>query len=67
VSLLGEGKDLLRVGLVALDAPLLDKSLAAKILDVVLHPRTVTAITEPREVVGWNDTKLAYLNEGFDF
>jgi hypothetical protein len=67
VRLFREGKDLLRVRLVSLDAPLLDKSLAAEILDVVLHMRAVTAITEAREVVGWNYTKLAYLNESFDF
>ncbi len=50
-----------------LDAPLLDESLAAEILDVAVHPRAVTSITQPREVVGWNDTKLAYLAEGLDF
>jgi len=26
-----------------------------------------TSITQTRKVVGWNDTKLAYINEGFDF
>src|SRR5713226_3423232 len=50
-----------------LDAPLFDESLAAKILDVVLHPRAVTLITQPCEVIDWNDAKLAYLAECLDF
>jgi len=52
---------------VPLDASLLDKSLPAKILNIALHSRAVTSITQTRKVVGWNDTKLAYINEGFDF
>jgi len=50
-----------------LDAPLFDESLAAKILDVVVYPRAVTLITQPCEVIGWDDSKLTYLDEGFDF
>src|SRR6266852_8393437 len=50
-----------------LDAPLLNESLAAEILDVALHARAVTLISQPCEVVGWNDAKLAYLDEGLYF
>jgi len=57
---------LFRVRFVPLNAPLLDESLTVKILDVALHPRAVTSITQPREVVGWNYTKLAYLAERLD-
>jgi len=49
------------------DAALLDKSLAAKIVNVALHPRTVSSITQPREVVRRNDAKLAQADERSDF
>jgi hypothetical protein len=52
---------------VPFDAALLDESLVTKILNIALHPRAVTSITQPREVVGWDDSKLAYFDEGFDF
>ena len=45
MSLFGQGKDLLGVGLVPFDVALLDKSLVAKMLNVVLHPRAVAFIT----------------------
>ncbi len=45
VSLLGQRKDVLRVGLVPLDAALLDESLVTKMLNVVLQPRAVASVT----------------------
>jgi len=59
VSLFRQSKDRLRVGLVPFDAALLDESLVTEMLNVVLHSRLVTSITQPGEVIGWNDTKLA--------
>jgi hypothetical protein len=67
VSLFREGKDLLRIRLVPLDASLLNESLSAKVLNIALHPRAVTSITQTPKVVGWNNTKLAHLDQGFDF
>jgi hypothetical protein len=40
---------------------------STKVLNIALHPRAVTPITQTPKVVGWNDTKLAHLDEGFDF
>ncbi len=45
VSLLRQGKDLLRVGLVPFDAALLDESLVTEMLNVVLHTRAVASVT----------------------
>jgi len=44
---------------VLFDALLLDKSLATKVLNVAFHLRAATPITEPREIIGWDDSKLA--------
>jgi len=45
VPLFRQSKDLFRVGLVPFDAALLDESLVAKMLDVILHPRAVASVT----------------------
>src|SRR5713226_9610549 len=49
------------------DAPLLDESLAAKILDVAFHPRVVTVISEPSQIVCGDNSELSDIGERLDF
>ena len=54
-------------GLVPFDAALLEETLAAKILKIILHPRVVASVMQLGKVVYRNDTKLADLDEGLNF
>jgi hypothetical protein len=45
VSVFRQSKDLLGVGLVPFNAALLDESLVTEMLNIVLHPRAVAAVT----------------------
>ena len=49
------------------DTVLFNEALAAKILNIILHPRAVTCVTKLGEVVYRNDAELADLDEGLDF
>ncbi len=49
------------------DAVLFEEALAAKILNIILHPRAVACVTQLGEVVYRNDAELADLDEGLHF
>src|SRR5579859_6920078 len=64
VSFFGEGKNTLRTKLLPFDTVLFEETMAAKILNIILHPRVVACETQLGEVVYGNDAELADLDEG---
>jgi len=52
---------------VPFDTVLFEETLAAKILEIILHARAVTAVAQSGEVVHWNDTKCADFDESLNF
>lgn len=49
------------------DTVLFEETLAAKILNIILHPRVVSCVTQLGKVVYRNDAELADLDEGLHF